>query len=389
MQTLFYFDNHATTAVDRRVLEEMLPTFTETYGNPESGHPFGWSARLLVEKARARVAVLLGATDPSKEILFTAGATESIHLAVHSQIAGGKRPHLITAATEHKATLEAFRTAEKAGAQITILPVDSFGRVSAEQVLAALTPETAFVSLMHGNNEIGTLHPVREIGNALREKAPHVLFHVDAAQTIGKHEVNVDDMKIDLLSISAHKFHGPKGVGALYVRHTPGRIVHLTALFSGGGQERGLRSGTLNVPGIVGLGKACELAADELAADQARLTGLRDHLIHEVEAALRDVKVNGHRTERLCNNISLTFKGVEADQLMFGLKDFAYSGASACVGPTQSHVLAAIGASTDDPFEATIRLGLSRLTKAEEVTSLIAALIPAVQNAREISGRYG
>lgn len=411
MQKPLYFDNHATTAIDSRVLEEMLPTFTESYGNPESGHPYGWSARLLVEKARARVAVLIGATDPSKEIIFTAGATESIHLAVHAQVASlipstpkstgetsattnasartASRPHLITAATEHKATLEAFATAERAGAAITVLPVDPFGRITVEQVLAAVTPSTTFVSLMHGNNEVGTLHPIRDIGRALREMHPHILFHVDAAQTAGKNEINVDEMGIDLLSLSAHKFHGPKGVGALYVRHSSGRNVHLTPLFSGGGQERGLRSGTLNVPGIVGLGKACELASDELVADSARLAGLRDHFIHEVESALRDVRLNGHRTERLCNNISLTFKGVEPDELMFGLKNFAYSGASACAGPTQSHVLAAIGLGTTDPFEATIRVGLSRLTKAEEVTKFITALVSAVQNAREISGGYG
>lgn len=424
MKKPLYFDNHATTAVDPRVLEEMLPTFTGEFGNPESGHPYGWSAKLLVEKARARVAVLIGASDPNKEIIFTAGATESIHLAIHSQVAdlssrspvvqldrsfsttkseitgaatfgsadgtqsSSRTPHLITAATEHKAVLEAFAAAERAGAHITILPVDQFGRVTVEQVLAAITPDTKLVSLMHGNNEIGTLHPVREIGRALREKHPDVLFHVDAAQTVGKHVIDVNDMAIDLLSLSAHKFHGPKGVGALYLRHSVGRKIHLSPLFTGGGQERGLRSGTLNVPGIVGLGKACEIASDELNADNARLSGLRDHLIREVESALRDVRVNGHRTERLCNNISFTFKGAEADQLMFGLKDFAYSGGSACAGPTQSHVLAAIGASTQDPFEATIRIGLSRLTRSEDVSSLIPALIATVQNARELSGRY-
>ncbi|RYG86981.1 MAG: cysteine desulfurase, partial [Alphaproteobacteria bacterium] len=376
-----YFDNHATTAVDPRVLAVMLPTFSETYGNPESGHPFGWSARLLVEQARAQVAILVGATDPSKEIVFTAGATESIHLAISSQTAsltahqtlGTVRPHIITANTEHHATLEACAAAERAGADLTILQADKDGLITPEQVIAAVKPNTTLVTLMHANNEIGTIHPIAKIGKALRAHGKahqqEILFHVDAAQTAGKHEINVDDMSIDLLSLSAHKFHGPKGVGALYVRHTGKRFVRITPLFTGGGQERGLRSGTLNVSGIVGLGHASELAADEHYADRARLTGLRNLIITEVESKLKDVKLNGHRTERLCNNINFTFKGVEQDQLMFALKDFAYSAASACVGPTQSHVLAAIGAASQSPTDATIRIGLSRLTKAEEVSS--------------------
>lgn len=342
-----YFDNNATTAVDPRVVQAILPTFTDNFGNPSSAHAYGWRASAAIQKARELVAALIGAQ--SNEIEFTSGASASIRRALLDSEQG----HVITCATEHSATLDTCREL----ADVTYLPVDREGRVTSAQVLAALKPNTALVSLAHANNEIGTLHPIREIGGALRATRPDVLFHVDAAQTAGKHEIDVEKMHIDLLSLSAHKFHGPKGVGALYRRSTPGRRVHL----------REHHQGTPNVPGIVGFGAACEIAKVEITRDREHMTRLRDIVIDSL-TALPQITLNGPRIERLCNNISLTLEGVEPELL---LKDIAFSSASACTGPTQSHVLKAIGLPTDNPLLSVVRFGLSRFTTAEEVSALL------------------
>ncbi len=382
-----YFDNNATTAVDARVLAAMLPTFTENYGNPSSGHPYGWRARVLVERARELTSRLIGAA--THEIEFTSSATDSIQRAIlglinSRDLAPGQRLHIVTCATEHKATLDACHEAVRRGHDITILETDGEGRITKEQVIEALRPSTILVSLLPGNNEIGTLHPIKEIGEALRAKRPDVFFHVDASQTAGKHEIDVDQMSIDLLSLTAHKFHGPKGIGALYKRSSPGRRVHLHEL----------HHGTPNVSGIVGLGAAAEIAHIEGASDSRQMLNNRDLILETLEANLgafgpiNGVYLNGPRRDRLCNNISLTFAGVESDQMMIALKGIAYSSASACTGSAQSHVLKAIGRPTDDPFLTTVRFGLSRLTTPKDVSLLIGRLIAGVQTTREISGSY-
>jgi cysteine desulfurase len=397
-----YFDNHATTPLDPRVLEAMLPFFKEDFGNAESSqHAYGWKAKSAVDKARKQIADLIGAQ--RGEIIFTSGATESIHLAILGFLE--KQPpasHLITANTEHKATLEVCARAERLGHAVTILPVDRLGQVSAAQVAAALRPNTVLVSLMHGNNEIGTLHPIAEIGALLRERGRarrvssngngggsdtggDITFHVDAAQTIGKHAIDVQAMNIDMLSISGHKYYAPKGVGALFARRFPSENgVSLAPFISGGGHERGLRGGTHNVPGIVGLGFASEIAQAELASENSRLTGLRDHLISSVRTAIEGVELNGHPTERLCNNVSFTIRGIPSDIFLTGLRDIAYSSASACSSGSgaTSHVLRAIGQTTSDPLVTTMRFGLGRFNTAAQVDTLISRLIATVRMAR-------
>lgn len=384
MKRPLYFDNHATTPVDPRVLDAMLPYFTENFGNAESSqHSYGWTAKSALDRARAQVAALLNA-EPA-EIIFTSGATESIHLAILGFLEDqGPKRHIITSNAEHKATLEVCARAQKVGHEVTILPVDRTGQVSVEQVREALRENTALVSLMHGNNEIGTLNPIAEIGQLLQERG--IVFHVDAAQTAGKHPIDVRAMGIGLLSISAHKLYGPKGSGALFARRQP--KVHLVPYLVGGGQERGLRGGTHNVPGIVGLGQACALAHAEMEAERSRLTGLRDRLIQNVFKELEGVTLNGHATERLCNNVSLTIRGVEPDQLLLGLHDIAYSSGSACSSGTVSHVLKAIGQDTSDPFTTTLRFGLGRFTTDDQVEYLIRRLVETVRNAREVSRGY-
>lgn len=377
-----YFDNHATTAVDPRVMHAMRATFTETYGNPESPHPFGWRAKMLVEKARELTSALI--SSQTNEIEFTSGATASIQRAILGTTDAQAKPsHIVTCETEHKATLDACAEAVRRGHDVTILKVDREGKITSQQVLAALKPNTVLVTLMHGNNEIGTLHPIKEIGHALRSQRHDVHFHVDAAQTACKHEIDVDRMNIDLLSIAAHKFHGPKGVGALYVRSSHGRRVHL----------RHLQSGTPNVSGIVGLGAACEIACIERAQDFSRMTSQRDLIFETLEQEFgafgtNGIYLNGARHDRLCNNINLSFEGVEADQLMVALKGIAYSSASACTGSLESHVLKAIGQATNDPFLTTVRFGLSRLTKDDEVSFLLKKLIEGIRSTREISKAY-
>ncbi len=361
-----YMDHNATTPVDPRVLEAMLPFFSEDFGNPESSqHPFGWKAKNAVEHAREQVAGLIGAG--ANEITFTSGATESIYLA-HFGFLGAKPAgqHLITSEAEHKATLEAAVQLKKLGTQVTFLPVNRYGQVEVSKLRAALRPETSLVSLMHANNEVGSLNPIAEIGQVLRAHGS-VAFHVDAAQSVGKQAIDVVALNIDMLSLSSHKFHGPKGVGALFTRRP---AVHLQALMPGGGQERGLRGGTLNVPGIVGLGKACEIAADEMPNESQRLRGWQNSIISRLVQPGGRIELNGHPTDRLCNNIHLSLGGIGSDQLLRGLSQFAVSTGSACSSGGASHVLRAMGRWSDDPLTSVVRIGLGRFTRAADIDLL-------------------
>lgn len=381
---LIYMDNNATTRTDPRVVEAMLPYFTERYGNASSlTHAFGREADEAVEQARAQVAALLGAHP--REIVFTSGATESNNLALKG-VAAMYRPkgdHLVTVATEHKAVLDPIRRLEREGLHVTILPVDAFGRVSVEQVAQALTPRTILVSVMAANNEIGTLQPIREIGRLCKERG--VLFHSDAAQAAGKVPLDVEEMGVDLLSVSAHKMYGPKGIGALYVRRRDPR-VRLEPQLDGGGQERGLRSGTSNVPAIIGFGVACELCRQEMAGEARRLTDLREQLRRGIQDELSDVTLNGHPTERLPGNLNLSFAGVKGEALLMALRDVALSSGSACTTASlePSYVLKALGLD-DELAHASIRFGLGRFNTAEEVDVVIRDVVRVVHYLRALN----
>jgi cysteine desulfurase len=381
--TPLYFDNNATTPLDPRVLEAMLPFFTEHFGNAESSqHAFGWKAKLVVDRAREQVAALLNSAPT--EIIFTSGATESMNLAILGALEnmpGGR--HLISSQAEHKATLEICARARRLGHEVTLLPVNRYGQIEPSMIAAALQPNTSIVSLLHANNEIGTITDIAAIGALLREK--NVLFHVDAAQTAGKEPIDVQTMKIDLLSISAHKFYGPKGSGALYVRRPE---VHLAPVLFGGGQERGLRSGTHNVPGIVGLGLACELAQAEMSEESARLRSLRDLLISRLVSSENGIELNGHPTERVCNNVHFSIRGIGSDRLVAGLSDIAFSMASACSAGGESHVLKSIGRAGNDPLVSSTRFGLGRFTKTEHVEHLIGRILAVIQNERAVTKSY-
>jgi len=382
-----YMDNHATTAVDPRVLEAMLPYFTEKYGNAASrNHEFGWKAEEAVETARGQIARLIHASP--REIVFTSGATESNNLAIKG-VAEAHRAqgnHIVTQATEHKAVLDTCKRLEKYGYEITYLPVDREGLVDLENLRRAVTPKTILISIMHANNEIGVLQPIEEIGKIAKERK--VLFHVDAAQSVGKVPVDFEKFGLDLLSISAHKLYGPKGVGVLYVRRKDPR-VELTAMIDGGGHERGLRSGTLNVPGIVGLGKACEICQKEMAEEGERLRRLRDKLKHAILSRLDDTFVNGSMARRLPNNLNLSFAGVEGDALLMGINDVAVSSGSACTTATlePSHVLRALGVS-EDLAHSSIRFGLGRFNTEEEVDYVANRVVETVKRLRELSPLY-
>ncbi|MCM2281935.1 MAG: cysteine desulfurase [Bdellovibrionaceae bacterium] len=377
-----YLDFHATTPVDPDVLTAMLPYFSEHFGNAMSGsHAYGWTAAMAVSQARKKVARLIHAE--ANEIVFTSGATESIHLAILGYLnERDQKGHIITAATEHKCVLEVCNRAKAYGHDVTILDVDRFGQINSADLERAIRPDTALISLMHGNNEIGTVHPIAEIGELASKHG--VAFHVDAAQTIGKLPIDVQAMNVDLLSISAHKFYGPKGVGALYVRQSPSR-VHLLPYLVGGGQERGLRGGTHNVPGIVGLGAAAEKAAHVMSEEASRLRTLRDKMIARLSHELDDIRLNGHPTERLCNNVSLSIGGVTGDALL-ALHDVAFSSGSACSSGSAevSHVMRAIGAVEDRPM-STIRFGLGRTTTEAEIDQVCQRLIKVVTQARQNS----
>jgi cysteine desulfurase len=387
LQLPIYLDNNATTRTDPRVVQAMLPYFTEHYGNAASrNHLFGRIAEEAVERAREQVAGLIGASP--KEIIFTSGATESDNLALKG-VAGmyrRKGNHLVTVQTEHKAVLDVCKRLERDGFTVTYLPVDRFGQVTPEQVAAALTERTILVSVMAANNEVGTLQPIRAIGALCKER--DVLFHTDAVQAVGKVPLDVEEMGIDLLSISAHKMYGPKGAGALYVRRRNPR-VRLEPLFDGGGHEGGLRSGTLAVPNLVGLGVACDLCRQEMAAEAERLTALRERLRQGIMDGLSDVTLNGHPTERLPGNLNLSFAYVHGDALMVDLRNVAISSGSACTYASlePSYVLRALGVS-DDLARSSIRFGLGRFTTTEEIDYVIGEVCRAVTRLRAISPEY-
>jgi len=382
-----YFDNHATTPVDPRVLEAMLPYFTEKFGNAASrNHEFGWRAEEAVENARAQIARLINAHP--KEIVFTSGATESDNLAIKgvAETHRHKGNHIITQVTEHKAVLDSCKRLESSGYEITYLPVDRDGLIDPDGLAKAITPKTILISIMYANNEIGVIQPIGQIGRIAKKS--NVLFHVDAVQAIGKIPVDVQEDGIDLLSISAHKLYGPKGVGALYVRRKNPR-VQIAPMIDGGGHERGMRSGTLNVPGIVGLGKACELCQREMAAEAARLGQLRDKLKNALESGLDNTAVNGSLTHRLPNNLNISFAYVEGESLLMGINDVAVSSGSACTSAAiePSYVLRALGVS-DDLAHSSIRFGLGRFNTEEEVDYVAARVIETVKRLRELSPLY-
>jgi cysteine desulfurase len=384
---MVYLDNHATTPLDPRVLAAMMPYFTGKFGNAASrSHQFGWEAEQAVEESRKQVARLIGASP--REIVFTSGATESDNLAIKgtAEAYAGKGDRVIICAIEHKAVLDACRRLEQRGVRVTRLPVDCDGLVDPGAVEAAIGDRTMLVSIMYANNEVGTIQPVAEIGRICRERG--VPFHSDAAQAVGKVPVNVDSDHIDLLSISAHKMYGPKGVGALYVRRREAR-VQLTAQMDGGGHERGMRSGTLNVPGIVGLGEACAICAREMDEESARLRRLRDRLRARLEAELDEVPVNGSMQHRLPHNLNMSFAYVESESLMMGMRGVAVSSGSACTSATMepSYVLKAMGVA-DDRSLSSIRFGLGRFNTEEEVDYAAACAIEAVKNLRELSPLY-
>ncbi|MEK7406350.1 MAG: IscS subfamily cysteine desulfurase [Acidobacteriota bacterium] len=387
MKKPIYLDNHATTPMDPRVLEAMLPYYTEKFGNAASrNHSFGWQAEEAVEKARKQVADLVGAT--AKEIVFTSGATESDNLAIKgvAEMYAEKGDHIITVATEHKAVLDTCRRLEKHGCRVTYLPVKREGLVDLDRLREAITERTILISVMQANNEIGVIQPIAEIGAIARERG--VLFHSDATQAIGKVAVDVIRDNIDLMSLSAHKMYGPKGTGALYVRRRNPR-VQLTAQMDGGGHERGMRSGTLNVPGIVGFGEACAICQREMAGESARLAGLRDRLKDRLLAELDDVYVNGSMGHRLPNNLNMSFAFVEGESLLMGLNDVAVSSGSACTSATlePSYVLKALGVG-DELAHTSIRFGLGRFNTAEEVNYVAGRVVEVVTRLRELSPLY-
>ena len=382
-----YFDNHATTPVDPRVLEAMLPYFGDKFGNAASrNHSFGWAGEEAVENARGQVASLIGATP--KEIIFTSGATESDNLMIKgvAEMYREKGNHIITQAIEHKAVLDTCKRLEKYGYEVSYLPVQKDGRVNPEDVRKAIKPTTILITVMYANNEIGVINPIQEIGKIAKERG--IIFAVDGVQAVGKIPVDVQKDNIDLLAISAHKIYGPKGVGALYVRRRNPR-VQLSAVIDGGGHERGMRSGTLNVPGIVGLGKACEVAQQEMAQESARLFALRERLRKGLEAKLDEVFINGSMEHRLPNNLNMSFAYVEGESLLMGINDIAVSSGSACTSATlePSYVLKALGVG-EDLAHTSIRFGLGRFNTEEEVDYVIDKMVQVVSKLRELSPLY-
>src|SRR6478609_7044470 len=387
MKLPIYMDNHATTPMDPRVFEAMTPYFTDIFGNAASrNHSFGWQAEEAVEKARKQIAELIGAN--SKEIIFTGGATESNNLALKgvAEMYAEKGNHIITAATEHKAILDTCKRLEKEGYKVTYLPVETNGLVDLDKLRAAMTDKTILVSIMYANNEIGVLQPVAEISKIAKERG--ALFHTDATQAVGKVPVDVIKDGIDLASISAHKMYGPKGVGALYVRRRNPR-VQLTAQMDGGGHERGMRSGTLNVPGIVGLGAACEIAKREMQEETKRMSFLRDKLKDKLMSELDEVFINGSMEHRLPHNLNISFAYVEGESLLMGINDIAVSRGSACTSATlePSYVLKALGAG-DELAHSSIRFGLGRFNTEAEVDYVADKVIDTVKRLRELSPLY-
>jgi cysteine desulfurase len=382
-----YMDNHATSPVDPRVLEAMLPYFMEKFGNAASrNHSFGWAAEAAVETAREQIAKLIGAT--AKEIVFTSGATESDNLAIKgvAEMYREKGNHIITAVTEHKAVLDTCKRLEKYGYRVTYMPVQKDGLISLEDLQRAMDDKTILVTIMAANNEIGVLQPWAEIGKLCHERG--VLFHTDGVQAVGKVPIDVNKENIDLMSISGHKIYGPKGVGALYVRRRNPR-VQISPIIDGGGHERGMRSGTLNVPGIVGLGKACELARLEMAEESKRMASLRDRLKDRITNRLDETYINGSMEHRLPGNLNISFAYVEGESLLMGINDVAVSSGSACTSATlePSYVLKALGTG-DDLAHSSIRFGIGRFNTEAEVDYVADRVCETVERLRELSPLY-
>jgi len=379
-----YLDNHATTPVDPRVLEAMLPYFGPRFGNAASrSHRFGWEAEKAVDLARQRVAELAGAT--AREIVFTSGATESNNLAIKGVVEAGRSrgSHIVTMATEHKAVLDPVKRLERQGCRVTILPPERDGLLHPDRLREAIQPDTLLVSVMYANNEIGVIQPVREIGAICLERG--VWFHCDAAQALGKVPVRVDHDHIDLMSVSAHKLYGPKGVGALYVRRRNPRVT-LAAQMDGGGHESGLRSGTLNVPAIVGFGEACAICGQEMAEEAARLGALRDRLKARLETDLDRVWINGSMERRLPGNLNVSFEGVDGEALLLSLPEVALSTGSACSSATvePSHVLRSLGL-RDDLAHSSLRFGLGRFNTDEEIDYAAGRVVESVRQLRALA----
>ena len=384
MKLPIYMDNHATTPVDPRVFEEMAPYFTEKFGNAASrNHSFGWDAEEAVDKARQQVADLIGTTP--KEIIFTSGATESDNLAIKgvAEMYRERGNHIITVVTEHKAVLDTCKHLEKTGYEVTYLPVDQYGMIDLDDLNRAIKKETILISIMAANNEIGVLQPISEIGKIAKEKG--VLFHTDATQAIGKIPFDVNQLGVDLASISAHKMYGPKGIGALYVRRK-GPRVQLAPQIDGGGHERGMRSGTLQVTGIVGLGKAAEIAGESMDEEGNRLLRLREKLHAGINSRIPEVYLNGHPEHRLPGNLNVSFAYVEGESLLMGISDIAVSSGSACTSASlePSYVLKALGVG-EELAHSSIRFGLGRFNTEEEVDYTINKVCDVVERLRELS----
>src|SRR6266404_311417 len=378
-----YLDYQATTPLDPRVLEAMMPYFTHKFGNAHSrSHSFGWEAEEGVEKARAQIARLIGADE--KEVVFTSGATESNNLAIKgvAEFYKDRRNHIVTTVTEHKCVLDTCRHLEQEGFVVTYLPVQQNGLVDLDRLREAVTDKTVIVSIMAVNNEIGVIQPLAEIGKICREKG--AFFHTDAAQAVGKIPLDVEAMNIDLMSISGHKIYGPKGIGALYVRRRP--RVRLAAMIHGGGQERGMRSGTLPTPLCVGIGEACEIAMKEMEVEAKRLTKLRDRLLKGLQSKLTDIVINGDLDHRIPGNLNISFAYVEGESLMMGIKNLAVSSGSACTSASlePSYVLRALGVN-EELAHTSIRFGLGRFTTVDEIDMAIEQVVAAVTRLRELS----
>ncbi len=381
-----FMDNNSTTPVDPRVVEAMLPYFTEHFGNAASrNHPFGWAAEAAVDKAREQIAELLGAN--AKEIVFTSGATESDNLAIKGAMSFYKKRgnHIITVETEHKAVIDSCKRLAREGCEVTYLRPTEEGLVTPEQVVAAMTDKTVLVSIMHINNEIGVVQPIAEIGAAIKAKNPKVIFHCDAVQSVGKIPFDVANMNVDLVAISAHKMYGPKGVGALWVRRKP--RIRIDPLIDGGGHERGMRSGTLAVPLIVGFGKACELARLELSEEASRTRRLRERLFSALSKNLDEIYVNGSMEHRAPGNLNVSFAFVEGESLLMALnKEVAVSSGSACTSASlePSYVLRALGVG-EDLAHTSLRFGIGRFNTEEEIDYVAEQVGKAVKRLRELS----
>ena len=387
MKLPIYMDYHATTPVDPRVLEEMLPYFTEKFGNAASrNHVYGHVAEAAVDDARTRIAALIGAKP--KEIIFTGGATESDNMAIKgvAEFYREQGNHIITQQTEHKAVLDSCKDLERRGYEVSYLPVDRYGVVDMDELRKAIRKETILITIMLANNEVGTIQPLREIGAIAREHG--IVFHSDATQGIGKVPVDVEEMNLDLISMTAHKIYGPKGIGALYIRSRNPR-VRISTQMHGGGHERGYRSGTLNAAGIVGFGRAIEIAREDMAGEQARIKRLRDKLENGLKDALDEVYTNGHPSERLAGNLNMSFAYVEGESLLMGLNEIALSSGSACTSATlePSYVLKALGVG-EDLAHTSLRFGLGRFTTEEEVDYVLARVVEEVTRLREMSPLY-